>query len=430
LSTPQKREIGWTYEVKGGIALASTLPPIPDTDIDRSKCIVTCTLTTPAKDRQGEIVDPLGGIYDDYANNPVVFFDHRMNQAYPNAIAMAWESKGGPLQVFPSESRVIAKHFFYQNDPMSMQCFRLIDDGLLLGISLGFNAVPEFREAIGMRPDGKGKAFRYGRWHDLEHTHTPLGVNGEALTIAVQKGRVGSEPMLPMIVKSFTEHALPTSVQANGFNPATDIQPEVRKAMPNDADEDKLRKDEEKLGDTPPKPEPSPNPESHTDKGEKPPDKPMKPSPGMLMGGMQCLHDAHKHLSRLQEPAEHKESLEAMEHVKAMLSEASDHLEGALSTHHPEVKYERPPEEHDRPENDDPSVPRDKDKEEEGEYKVKSHRFIMPRFGLVGEKTLTIHHSDETLTEAEIAELEVLRKRMLANEYQLNAAKRRREQRA
>lgn len=410
----------WTYPVKGGVALTSTLPEITDANIDRAHCVVTCVLTTPAVDRQGEILDPMGGDYASYSANPVVFFDHRLNNAYPLPIAMAQEGHDAPLAVFQSETNVIAKHYFIQNDPMSMQLFRLIDDKILRGISVGFNGVPAHMEPIGMRPDGRGKAFRYHRWIDLEHSHTPLGVNGEALTIAVQKGYVGSERMLPMIMKSFTDHALPTPIQANGWTPEI-------KSMPDEKDDVKINRDEAALNDKKTTPEPSPNPESHADKSVEP-SKPMKPSPGMLMGGAQCCRDAVKHLSRLQEPAEHKESLEAMEHVKAMMGEAAEHLEGALATHHPEVKYERPEEDH--PENDDKMQPKRSEEgvdtpDDQGDYKVKSHKWTAPRFGPLGSPTIALHQptmsaEDEAAT----------RKELLKIKYEIEAAKRRNAARA
>jgi len=422
----------WTYPVKGGIALTSTLPPITDANIDRARCVVTCILTTPAIDRQGEVLDPEGGMYEAYAANPVVFFDHRLNNSYPLPIALAQEAPGAPLAVFPSADNVIAKHYFIQNDPMSMQLFRLIDDKILRGISVGFNGVEGYKEPIGIRPDGRGKAFRYHRWIDLEHSHTPLGVNGEALTIAVQKGYVGSEPMLPMIMKSFTDHALPTPIQANGWTPEIKSMPDEKvKEKENTKDDVKINRDEAALNDKKTTPEPNPDPMSHKNKSEGP-SKPMKPSPGMLMGGAQCCRDAVKHLQRLQEPAEHKESLEAMEHVKAMMGEAAEHLEGALATHHPEVKYERPEEDH--PDNDDKMQPRRSEEgvdtpDDQGDYKVKSHKWTAPRFGAANGGTIAIHR-DEPLTADDTVRLEEIRKKILANEYQINAAKRRREQRA
>lgn len=398
------------------MAITSTPPINHDTDIDRSRCIVTCSVVTPATDRQGEIVEPLGGIYDDYAKNPVVFFDHRAT--YPHAIAMAREAPGAPLQVYPSDSAVIAKHYFFQNDPVSMQMFRMIDDGMLLGISLGFNQIPEYAEPIGMRPDGKGKAFRYHRWYDLEHTHTPLGVNPETLTIAVQKCRVGSEVMLPMIVKSFQQHSLPTPVQANGWTPPKE------KSMPDEKekDDETFKKDESELKEEPTQLEKKPDPKSHGDSpentdidGNPSPTKPLKPSAKMLMDGAQGIRDLHGHMCKMMEMAEHPESMEAMEHVKAMLGEATEHLEGALATHHPEVKAEPPPEANE-----------DKPSEEDGAYKVKSHRYVAVRFGPMGGKTLQIAR-DEAVTAEEAAEI---RREIVALRYQTNMAKKRLEARA
>lgn len=352
----------------------------------------------------------MGGVYDDYQNAPVVFFDHRLQ--YPTPIAKAADDTG--LTVFPSETQVRSKHYFVQYDPVAMQVFRLIDDGFMPGISVGFDPVPGQYEIIGNRPDGRGKALRYFQWKLLEISHTPLGVNPEALTIAVQKGRVGSDPMHPLITKSLSSLMLPTPVQANGFTPpetkAMATSPEKPKEG-KPADEESA--DAKKLGTEVEKPAAKPAPDEHKDKGEK---APMKPSPAGMLHCIQALHDVHGHMEKAMANAEHPESLEAVEHAKAMVQEAREHVEGALAEHHPEVKAEPPPDKHDEPENKDADQSGKNDDKEEGSYVVKSHRFKPMRFGPL---TQPLVIADTPMTDAERVEADRLSKRLAYKQARL-----------
>lgn len=405
LPTTFPRYPGWTYPVKGGLAMAAPSVEAMPPELDRATCAVTTVCVTPTVDRQGEILEPMGGVYDDFAKAPIILFDHRMQ--YPKPIAKAADETGN-LQIFPSESYVKSKHYFRQDDPFAMDIFRMIDDGFMPGVSVGFDPVPTQYEIIGSRPDGRGKALHYYQWKLLEISHTPLGVNPDALTVYVQKGKVGDKPMHPLIKKSLSELALPTPAWATGWTPpvvkAVTPKP-VEKAMPDPEkkDDDKLKKADEKVG-TPTQDKPmdkpdKPEPKATNDKSEpvigadgKPK---LKPSAKMLMNTAQCLRDAHAHISKGMDDAEHEPSMEAVEHVKTMLQEAGEHVESALAEHHPEVKAEPPPEEHDKPENDDP------DQGDAGAYKVKSHQWTALRFGPLN-KTLTIH--EPQLTPAEEAE--------------------------
>lgn len=355
------RTPGWTYRIKGGLAL-SMPEQLAAPVLDTSKCIATCAIVTPTLDRQGEIVEPTGGDYENFARNPVVFFDHRLSYELP--IAMAREGPGALLSVYPEEGRVVAHHYFDQNDKTSMQMFRCIENGWLNGLSIGFDPVPGYMQPIGMRPDGKGKAYRYLRWQDLEHSHTPLGVNPETLTIAVQKGQVGGEKMLPMIIKSFTALSLPTPIQANGWTPPVQKSEKPMPDKEKEADKELKVKEETK----------GPKAETKSEPEEAPEEKKGMPKPSARMGMdmIQGLHDMHRHMTDMTGECEHEHMLKAFEHAKAMVNEAKEHVEGALAEHHPEVKMEPPPKE----ESKDRDVGHESmEHEKPGEYVVKSHRY-------------------------------------------------------
>lgn len=431
MSEPTIRVPGWTYQIKSGLALSVAPEQLVPPELDLTKCCVTCHVVTPAIDRQGEIVDPMGGNYENYARNPVVFFDHRLSYELP--IAMCREAPGAPLEVYPEDGRVVSKHYFDQKDKTSMQMFRCIENGWLNGLSVGFDPVPGYMKPIGMRPDGKGKAYHYLRWQDLEHSHTPLGVNPETLTIAVQKGKVGGETMLPMIVKSFTELSLPTPAYANGWTPPVQksVKPPERPEHKEKEVADPLKNAEKEPDKDPDQPKASVKEHEVEKKEDKkyagePEFKNMpKYSARAGMDIIQGLHDMHKSISERSADSEHEGMNQAFEHVKAMLKEAKEHVEGAMAEHHPEVKYEAPPDL--EPSKDEDVGHKTAEGEEpKGEYVVKSHKYKPMRFQPIsgGPKLAVIDEpeSDE--------EKNRLRAEMLKTKYKMETLKRQMAQQA
>ena len=150
--------------------LRSTIEPT--LAIDPAKRTVTAVITTPTPDRAGDIVVPTGlANADEFLLNPVVLWAHQRGMP-PVGTCIA-------LDVQPQ--RVIAITKFAQGVPLAEDVFRLYEQGILRGWSIGLlprRTVP--------RPGRRG--VRIDQWDLLEYSAVPVPENPEALTLAMEKG--------------------------------------------------------------------------------------------------------------------------------------------------------------------------------------------------------------------------------------------------
>ena len=81
--------------------------------------------------------------------------------------------------------RVVAETRFAKGVPFAEDIFRLYEQGVLRGWSIGF--VPRKARKI---PGPAGTAMRVEEWDLLEYSAVPIPENPAALTVALQKGLV------------------------------------------------------------------------------------------------------------------------------------------------------------------------------------------------------------------------------------------------
>jgi len=144
--------------------------------IDSKTMTVRCVVTTIDPDRAGDVVVPTGlRNVEEFLMNPVVLWAHNRVAVPPVGIC-EW------LDVQPS--RVVAQTKFAQGVPFAEDVFRLYEQGVLRGWSIGF--VP--RRAY--RRQGQSKGLRVEEWDLLEYSAVPIPENPGALTVALQKGLV------------------------------------------------------------------------------------------------------------------------------------------------------------------------------------------------------------------------------------------------
>lgn len=145
--------------------------------IDPGKMLVRSVITTDRPDRSGDVVVPAGlKNADDFLLNPVVLWAHNRS-AVPPIGTCAW------LDIQPH--RVVAETRFAQGVPFAEDVFRLYEQGILKGWSIGF--LP--RKAA-RRPHAAGVGLRFDEWELLEYSAVPIPDNPGALTLAIQKGVV------------------------------------------------------------------------------------------------------------------------------------------------------------------------------------------------------------------------------------------------
>jgi hypothetical protein len=162
--------------------------------VDANKMIIRSVITTIEPDRAGDVIVPMGlRNQDDFMLNPVVLWAHNRTQ-FPPIGRCEW------IDVQPK--RIVAETRFAQSVKFAEDVFRLYQQGILRGWSIGFAPRKAYRvpiPAIGRggrtvypAPDAVG--LRVEEWDLLEYSAVPIPENAGALTIAIQKGLV-KDPM-------------------------------------------------------------------------------------------------------------------------------------------------------------------------------------------------------------------------------------------
>ena len=165
---------------------------VPDADIkaDAGKMSVRVIVSTETMDRERDILIAKGCDTSDHKRNPIVLLNHRKD--WPG-IAQTRDPSGA-YTVKAFSDHIESTNWFNQDSKLALQAFRLVESGALRGVSPGFLTVPghvqKFKAADGH------PAFVYDKWKLVEITHCPIGMNPEALVVAVEKG-FGGEQLLP-----------------------------------------------------------------------------------------------------------------------------------------------------------------------------------------------------------------------------------------
>jgi hypothetical protein len=146
--------------------------------VDAAKLRVRSVITTIDPDRAGDVVVPIGlHNHDEFMMNPVVLWAHDRVRVPPVG-SCEW------LDVQPR--RIVAETKFAEGVPFAEDLFRLYEQSVLRGWSIGF--VPRRGKRI-PRSDGSA-SLHIAEWDLLEYSAVPIPENPGALTVALQKGLV------------------------------------------------------------------------------------------------------------------------------------------------------------------------------------------------------------------------------------------------
>ena len=146
--------------------------------LDVAKMRIRSVITTIDPDRGGDVIMPMGlRNAEEFLLNPVVLWAHNRSRFPPIGVC-EW------LDVQPT--RIVAETRFARGVPFAEDVFRLYEQGILKGWSIGF--VP--RKADRRRNDDQRIGLRVHEWDLLEYSAVPIPENPAALTIALQKGLV------------------------------------------------------------------------------------------------------------------------------------------------------------------------------------------------------------------------------------------------
>lgn len=177
-----------------------------DLKIDEGERAVISYINTGAVDRDGEIVEPSGGVLKDYIKNPVVLFGHDYKSLpIGKNVWIKRDAKG-----------LIAKTI-YAKHAEAEKVFQYRKDGFPLAESIGFVPI-EYEEfdTEEKRIKNGGARRKYNKWLMLEYSDVAVPSNPEAIALAIAKG------LLPKADLKSVETDIPTiseeEVQLINFN--------------------------------------------------------------------------------------------------------------------------------------------------------------------------------------------------------------------
>jgi hypothetical protein len=150
-----------------------------------STMVISAVISTPVRDRGGDVMEPLGCLLEQYERNPVVLLGHGLGR-FPVATSRI----GGKLCVFPEKNRVWAKAQFHDRTQDSVDAYALWRDGLLNGTSIGF--LPEEAEQMPLTDEMIPQGLHVTRWHLLEWSIVDVPMNPETVRLSWQGDRIAS----------------------------------------------------------------------------------------------------------------------------------------------------------------------------------------------------------------------------------------------
>ncbi len=155
------------------------LAAAPALAVDAAARTVRAVISTADPDRAGDVIVPAGlQNAAEFLRNPVVLWAHQRSLPPIGTCEH--------LDVQPD--RIVAVTRFAAGVPLADDLFRLYEQGVLRGWSIGF--VPR-RAALRPRDPHTGRrGLRVAAWDLLEYSAVPVPENPAALTLAIRKGEV------------------------------------------------------------------------------------------------------------------------------------------------------------------------------------------------------------------------------------------------
>jgi len=246
---------GYVQPHQSSLALQLTTLRTDNLPVNQEEFYADFVISSNARDRVGDVVEPMGCVLDEYKSNPVVFGLH---QDIPLPIGRS-ATPEGELTVKLHEDRITARCYFTQSLPEARQIFALVAEGMLPGCSIGFDFIDE---PIPL-PALHGHPYagqRFTKWKLLEWSIVGIPCNAHAgldrskispstgrqniigsetaddmkpgylppqyrdaakrasslIRKTLEKGRVGDERLSPMIVKALAPLAEPRPQQVIG----------------------------------------------------------------------------------------------------------------------------------------------------------------------------------------------------------------------
>jgi hypothetical protein len=197
-----------------GVVVTALVDPI----VDPVEMTAFAVINTTAIDYEGEVILPEGVMLGNYANNPVVMWDHGKEISLPIGIS---QSPTGELDIYRGQDRIEARTYFAKSFAFAGQIFALIDERVIRATSIG---VIPIQIAEYVSPAGQTVPVTE-RSNMVEYSWCPIGVNPEAVSSGqkslfpdwlseaaslqvdraidvLNRGSLGGDRLLPAIRKS------------------------------------------------------------------------------------------------------------------------------------------------------------------------------------------------------------------------------------
>ncbi len=174
--------------------------------IDEKEMTLTAFVSTNARDRYDEVLDPKGVDISNYNKNPVVLWAHQYDM--PPIGKALWTKR--------SEEGILSKVKF-ASTPFAQEIFNLYKEGFLKAFSVGF--IPkDFTDGDGQKTPKR----TYNKWEMLEYSAVPVPANPEALALAIQKGMISDVTKKEFDTEKFEEIPIPENKEAKTETPGFD----------------------------------------------------------------------------------------------------------------------------------------------------------------------------------------------------------------
>lgn len=170
-------------------------------------------ISTPTKDRVGDILDPAGCKLDNYRKNPVVLWGHGI-EGVSQPIGSS-EDPDGNLSIEITDEGVWATCYFAQKSLIANQIFQLIDEGVVRATSV--RETPLKMQTLRDRETGELLAH-VSEWDLEEWSWCSIGVNPDAVAKTIDRGKLCGKAIHKSIMKSLKAAAPKRTTQGIGIN--------------------------------------------------------------------------------------------------------------------------------------------------------------------------------------------------------------------
>ena len=197
----KRRGAGWLYRMKSpngdllnsvAYDTVSESPPY----VDRTRMSARAVISDATPDRVGDVLLPMGIQLDDYRKNPIVLWDHGLQEGLQLPIGTS-NDENGNLTIEITDNEIYATTFFSQSNPIAVQIFELIAEGTVRATSVRETALKSKQ----MFRNGRQINF-VSEWTLEEYSWCAVGVNPSAVAKALSKNRLDGRPIHPSIMKS------------------------------------------------------------------------------------------------------------------------------------------------------------------------------------------------------------------------------------